>query len=56
MTKTVYVRVKLTLEGDNISHKDIVDVINDVSYDFNYDNGLVRVIESGSLDLEEIMP
>ena len=53
MTKTVYVKLRLTLEGDIISDNDVTDVINNVSYDFGYDNGLVRVIESD--DLEVIM-
>jgi hypothetical protein len=51
MTKTIYVKVRLTLEGDIISDNDVTDVINDVSYDFWYDNGLVRVVESDHLEV-----
>jgi len=52
MTKTIYVKVKLTLESENtITNNDIIDVLNDVSYDFNYDNGMVSVVESNDLEL-----
>jgi hypothetical protein len=52
MTKTVYVKVRLTLEGDHIiGPDDIEDVINNVNYSFHYDNGLVRVVESDDLEV-----
>ena len=51
MTKNIYVKVRLTLEGDNISPEDIKDVIDNVNFSFDYDNGLVRVIESDYLEV-----
>ena len=51
MTKTIYVKLRLTLEVDTISDNDVTDVINNVNYDFGYDNGLVRVIESDYLEV-----
>lgn len=51
MTKTLYVKLKLTLEGDIITDNDIKDVIDNVNFDFDYDNGLVRVVESDYLEL-----
>ena len=51
MTKTIYVKVRLTLEGDIISDNDVADVINDLHYDFYYDNGTVRVTESDNLEV-----
>jgi hypothetical protein len=51
MTKTIYVKVRLTLEGDIINRQNIVDIINDVDYDFRYDNGLVRITDSDYLEV-----
>ena len=51
MTKTIYVKVRLTLEGDIITDNDIKDVVDNVNFDFGYDNGLVRVTESDYLEL-----
>ena len=51
MTKTIYVKVRLTLEGDIITDNDIKDIVDNVNFDFDYDNGLVRVTESDYLEL-----
>ena len=51
MTKTIYVKVRLTLEGDIITDNDIKDIVDNVNFDFDYDNGLVRVAESDYLEL-----
>ena len=51
MTKTIYVKVRLTLEGDVITPMDVKDVVDNVNYSFDYDNGLVRVVESDYLEV-----
>lgn len=48
--KSVNVIVKLYLKGNDLSNDSITDAINNMDYNFSYDNYYIRIIDSEIVD------